>query len=624
MRRALRFHILTKVYLERVKKNVASARSFRRNVFWLIALWFVTFAALAAVYQIQIPSTLNLATSDWLYANGLLKGFYPRQGNDAEHYRFTDGNANITLLAPGATTPLEITYLMNAWRPDRAGEIDFSLNGKFIKRAANFEWRTHRAVLDETVPLDPNTLVIGIASDTFSPQEYDPDNPDPSTLGVRVQSITLTPKTNSFVTPSWIFIFAVALLVSACFLLYAKFNLARLGIFLSFAAIGVFAFLIIFYRYTAATYFIPITALLVVTILFVQLARGASLSKIIFTGVMLGIILLTFGSRLQLATQLPGSIDELTYIPVSQRYANNMERGRWNQIVRFKGNIEHPLFTKLSFAAAMVAGRAAGITNDLFSARFVSVAITTLLAALLAVLNPFAGIFFGLHTIQAQYSSLTYLEAMPAFTSTFAIVAFERAARHSKRWLFLSALMLGLTAASKYIYLVAGFAILPFLLWQYRRYPLQILLYGAITLGVFFLANPILWDDPLRNIMASLNYHLAYSASQGVTHTNRAWYWHLLYLARVDEWSNGFAFPPDALIFVLGFVGLPFLWRTRKIYLVWFLVALVFLLLWRTKWEQYALILITPLCLSAGFGLNEIARRVRTRVVRTLNAQRVR
>ncbi len=610
------------MYLERAEKNVASARSFRRSVFWLIALWFVTFAVLAAAYQIQIPSTLNLASSDWLYANGLLKGFYPRQGNDAETYRFTAGNANITLLAPGATTPLEITYLMNAWRPDRAGEIDLSLNGKFIKRVANFEWRTHRAVLDETVPLNPNALVIGIASDTFSPQEYDPNNPDPSTLGVRVQSITLTPKAIVFVTPSWIFIFIVALLVSACYWIGARMNLPRVGIFVSFVLIGIFALLLMFQRYTAATYFIPLTALLVVAFLFLHSARGASIPKIILTGVMLGILLLTFGSRLQLATQLPNSVDELTYMPVSQRYANNIERGRWNQIVRFKGNIEHPLFNKLSFAAAMVAGRAVGITNDLLSARFVSVAMTALLAALLAVFNPFAGIFFGLHTIQAQYSSLAYLEALPAFTSTFAIVAFERATRHGKRWLFISALMLGLTAASKYIYLVAGLAIVPFLLWQYRRQAFQILLYGAVTLGAFFLANPVLWDDPLRNIMASVNYHLAYSASQGVASTNRAWYWHLLYLARVDEWSNGYAFPPDALIFVLGLVGLPFLWRTHKIYLVWFLVALVFLLLWRTKWEQYALIFITPLCLSAGFGLNEIARRVRTRVVRTPNAQR--
>src|SRR6185295_15579914 len=117
--------------------------------------------------------------------------------------------------------------------------------------------------------------------------------------------------------------------------------------------------------------------------------------------------------------------------------------------------------------------------------------------ALLVLLNPFAGLFFALHTIQGQFGALTYLEALPAFTSTLAIVAFDRAPRHGRRWLLLSAVMLGLTAASKYIYLVAGLAILPFLLWRYRRQPLLILLFGIITCGAFLVTNPILWDDPI-------------------------------------------------------------------------------------------------------------------------------
>jgi hypothetical protein len=269
---------------------------------------------------------------------------------------------------------------------------------------------------------------------------------------------------------------------------------------------------------------------------------------------------------------------------------------------------------KLSFAAAMLAGRAVGITNDVLSARFVSVAATTLLAALLVLLNPFAGLFFALHTIQAQFGGLAYLEALPAFTSTLAIVAFERAPRGGRRWLLLSALMLGLTAASKYTYLVAGLAILPVLFWRYRRHPLQIAVYGLITCGAFLVTNPILWDDPIGGLRETITYHLGYSASQGVADFNRPWYWQLLYLARVDEWSNGYAFPPEPLILVAGFLSLPVLWRTKRIYFVWFLAALVLLLIWRTKWEQYALILITPLCLAAGWGLSELARVLQSRV----------
>lgn len=587
----------------------------RSHILRVSALWLLTVGALALAYQTHFPQTISISDSDWLYAGGYLRGFFPMQGSPPERYRFTDGNAEITLPAPGVSTPLEITMLLNAWRPDRPGEMDLSLNGKVIKHIANFEWKTHRLVLDEGVPGDPNALVIGISSDTFTPQDYDPNNPDPSTLGVRVQSITLTPKPAGapFTVPAWNLILSLALLTGGSYLASVKFNLARAGFVVSVVLVAVFAWLIVFYRFTAATYFVPIGALLVGIYLFVAHARKRAVPKLVLQIAMLGIVAFTFGSRLQLATRLPLSIDETTYIPVSQGYANAITRGRWDQIVRFKGNIEHPLLNKLSFAAAMLAGRAVGITNDVLSARFVSVAATTLLAALLVLLNPFAGLFFALYTIQAQFGGLAYLEALPAFTSTLAIVAFERAPKYGKRWLLLSALMLGLAAASKYIYLVAGLAIFLFLVWRFRRQPLWIVVYGLVTCGAFLVANPILWDDPVAGLRETVAYHLSYSASQGVTDSNRPWYWQLLYLARVDEWSNGYAFPPDPLILVAGFLGLPALWRAKRIYLVWFLCALLFLLIWRTKWEQYALILITPLCLAAGWGLSALARAMRAR-----------
>lgn len=582
----------------------------RRHLLRVSVLWLLTVGALALASQTRLPQTISISGSDWLYAGGYLRGFFPLQGSDAERYRFTDGNAAITLPAPGTSTPLEITLLLNAWRPDRAGEMDLSLNGKFIKHIGNFEWKTHRLLLDDSAPHDPNALVIGISSDTFTPQDYDPNNPDPSTLGVRVQSITLTPKATGtpLTIPAWNLILGVALLVGVCYFGAVRLNLARAGLALSITLIAVFAWLVVFYRFTAATYWLPLAALLLVVCLFLARARAIVLPKPVFQIIVLGIVMLTFGSRLNLATQLPLSVDETTYIPVSQGYANAITRGRWDQIVRFKGNIEHPLFNKLSFAAAMLAGRAVGISSDLLSARLVSVAATTLLAALLAMLNPFAGLFFALSTIQTQFGALAYLEALPALTSTLAIVAFERAPRHGRRWLVLSALMLGLTAASKYTYLVAGLAILPFLLWHYRQQPFQILGFGLVTCAAFLIANPILWDNPVGGLQATIAYHLNYSASQGVANFSRPWYWQLLYLARVDEWSNGYALPPDTLILLAGFWGLPALWRTKRIYLVWFLIALGFLLVWRTKWEQYALILITPLCLSAGWGLNELAR----------------
>jgi hypothetical protein len=244
------------------------------------------------------------------------------------------------------------------------------------------------------------------------------------------------------------------------------------------------------------------------------------------------------------------------------------------------------------------------------SARFVSISASALLTALLAFVNPIAAVAFAVHSIQIQYASQAYLEAVPALTIAVTMVAFERARTFGARWLIVSAVCLGLTAASKYIYAIAGFAILPFLLWRYRRSPELVLLYGIVTLVVFFVADPFLWTDPVGNFLDSLLFHNRVRGSELVTGYARPAWWHLTYLSRLWDFQPGIPyFSLDTLIFVGGVLGLPALWRHSRVYFVWFVVALVFLLLWNTKWEQYALTLITPLCLSFGLGTTAAARR---------------
>ena len=38
-------------------------------------------------------------------------------------------------------------------------------------------------------------------------------------------------------------------------------------------------------------------------------------------------------------------------------------------------------------------------------------------------------------------------------------------------------------------------------------------------------------------------------------------------------------------------------------FVVWFLFGAIFISLWEAKWEQYAMVIATPLCLSAGYGV---------------------
>jgi hypothetical protein len=58
----------------------------------------------------------------------------------------------------------------------------------------------------------------------------------------------------------------------------------------------------------------------------------------------------------------------------------------------------------------------------------------------------------------------------------------------------------------------------------------------------------------------------------------------------------------DSLIFILGLVGLPALFKKNMPMFCWLLVGMIFLLLWRTKWPQYVMLVLPAFCLSAAYG----------------------
>ena len=60
------------------------------------------------------------------------------------------------------------------------------------------------------------------------------------------------------------------------------------------------------------------------------------------------------------------------------------------------------------------------------------------------------------------------------------------------------------------------------------------------------------------------------------------------------------------LITLLALFGLDRLWRKQRVYVLWLGVALIFLLLWNTKWPHYVLILTAPLCLAAAEGTQRL------------------
>ncbi len=339
------------------------------------------------------------------------------------------------------------------------------------------------------------------------------------------------------------------------------------------------------------------------------------------------ILLLAFLQRLSAAHQLPVDADEPVYTWAASHYAALMARGEWNQIPHYTYNAEHPVFVKLLYAVGLRAvgyegrpgqpaepvpggfpftwGDDRAELGDFLVDRHIAVLFGTLQVLVVALVNPLAGALLAIHTMTAKYTAEVYLEAVPSFAATLAILAYERARRRGEgqtgSWFWLSAGLLGVAAASKYIYAVVGLAAVPFIVWQQRRKPWNVLLYGLLALAVFLALNPILWPDPLGRLRDSILFHGEYTQSAAVARYDHPWWQPVNWMGGAATWHPGvFWFPFDFFTFLLGLVGLPFLFRQNKLYFAWFVVGWAFLFLWPTKWPQYTLIVTPVICLAVG------------------------
>jgi len=263
---------------------------------------------------------------------------------------------------------------------------------------------------------------------------------------------------------------------------------------------------------------------------------------------------------------------------------------------------------------------------------------------LLAVASPAAGALLAIHSYTVKYTAQIYLEALPMFTATVCVLSYMAAVEGSRKerqegkerqkgfsWrssrslreplLFwtLSAVALGLTAAGKYVYAVAGLAVAADWLWGAwaARRPGRLLglaAWGGLALLVFFAANPVLWPAPAARLWASLAFHAGYSQSAHVAQSGYPWYQLFVWLLAPlpAQWHPGIIVTPlDTLTALLGAVGAVPLWRRGgRVLVLWWLIGLGFTLLWSTKWPQYSLIMTAPMCLCAVEGLRMLWTRL--------------
>jgi 4-amino-4-deoxy-L-arabinose transferase-like glycosyltransferase len=341
--------------------------------------------------------------------------------------------------------------------------------------------------------------------------------------------------------------------------------------------------------------------------------------------------------------RLSPDYDEFAYIPAGFRYAERMVPGRWAEISEVTDNPEHPALVKLAYGLVLKESGAKEPEWDrvpqgqplqpdarpAFTVTRTLSAVAGVLQVLLeALVSPLGALWLAFDTYHAKYTAQAYVEGIPGLLAMLAVLLFERALRRREPQglvpatptlaalpLLGAALLLGLAAAGKYPYgVVIGLTFLPFLVVRGHGRPWLLAGVGAAVALAFFAANPYFWNDTIDRVWNSIAFHFQYTQTEHVKRAGLPWWYQLYYLTRSTpvRWHPG-VFPfgwLDMLLLPAAALGVPYAARHRPVWLAWAFVALVFLLVWPTKWPQYTLLARPPLTVLAGLGLVALKDRL--------------
>ncbi len=355
----------------------------------------------------------------------------------------------------------------------------------------------------------------------------------------------------------------------------------------------------------------------------------------------LGIAMLALGLRVYAANRLDVDADEPVYLSAALDYANFLRNGQYKMLAWGENTYEHPALYKIFYGVVLLTQRpidkfhisdlprrAPIATTEArdwnMAGRYLSVSLGTLTVLILALVNPFAGLFLGINSLSVKYTSEVYLEALPLLTSLLCALSYLQwytrirtnpiDMRKQIVWLALSSICLGMTAASKYVYSIVGVAIVVHFmvaLFQ-KQFPRQMSVYllawAFASIAMFFLFDPYLWPHPFSRLVESLLFHIKFQDANIVKVYHYPSYQPLLWLSTFSTLNelrpaSAFIFKIDQVIFIFAMLGLPRLFQKNRLFFYWLTVGLLFLLVWTTKWQQYTLIILVPFCLSASEGM---------------------
>ena len=309
--------------------------------------------------------------------------------------------------------------------------------------------------------------------------------------------------------------------------------------------------------------------------------------------------------------QLPVDFDEPVYLKVASDYAGFIKQGDLQGLIHYEENQEHPALVKILYSIPFLfSDKNSDTSFYLFAARSISAIFGVLAVFVVTLINPWAGFFLTLHSMTLKYTSQAYLEAIPLFAMVFSVYAMLRSEKHGKRWFYLSAISLGVIAASKYPYLFI-LVVLGYIWFRLSDNNLFDALKFIFVSGLtFFILNPSIWADPVNRLFSSVLFHGHYTQSIDVQSYAYPWYQPLIFISTSVQWHPQvfFFFTSDEFVFYVTIFGLYFEIKEKKWTAIWFFVGLFLLLVWPTKWPQYTLILSPVMVIIAGItvqrGLN--------------------
>jgi hypothetical protein len=181
---------------------------------WAMLL-IISALALAIAYQFRAPLALEMTSpAEEIY---LTSGFYDNEETAGVTFRWTSGNAQITLPGVGSGIPLKLHLQLHELRPAPLSPqpVSIALNGAPV---ALFTPTNELAAYDFDLPASDlrGDAVIDLRSDTFTPKDTIPNNTDKRTLGLFVDQVKLEYGSSLIVPPLIVY----ALLVASVLALY--------------------------------------------------------------------------------------------------------------------------------------------------------------------------------------------------------------------------------------------------------------------------------------------------------------------------------------------------------------------------------------------------------------------